>query len=293
MSQIKNWVHAFRPKTLTAAVVPILVASGMAKFYKVNFDLKIMIFALLSALCIQIATNLINDAMDFKKGADTNERLGPKRVTLAGDFTFQKVMMMGWIFVGLAVAFGIPLVLKGGWPIVVIGLLSLIFAFAYTSGPLPLAYKGLGDLFVIIFFGIVAVMGMYFLYSGEWTTQAFIAGLQIGMLSCILIAVNNLRDMDSDRKAGKMTLPARFGLSFGRYEILVLTTIGYFLCVYWLKEFANFAAVLPFFALVPSSKVIKEIFEYEPSTHYNQILAKAAQAHIVFGILMAVGFIWQ
>lgn len=293
MSKIQNWVSAFRPKTLTASVVPILVASAMAKFYKLNFDLSMMIYALLSALCIQIATNLINDAMDFKKGADNSERLGPKRATLAGDFSYSSVMKMGGVFILLAILFGIPLVLKGGLPILIIGALSVIFAYGYTSGPMPLAYKGLGDLFVIIFFGIVAVMGMFYLHTGLWTTPAFVAGLQVGLFSCVLIAVNNLRDVSSDIKAGKMTLPARFGVTFGRIEILFLIVVGYLLCLYWLKEFANFAAVLPFISLIFGSKVISEVMTLEPSEKYNGILVQAAKTHFIFGLMMALGFIWQ
>lgn len=150
---MKSWILALRPKTLTAAVVPVIVGSGVAALHPLGWKPWISVFALLSACFIQIATNLFNDAIDFKKGADTNERLGPRRVTQSGMLSSRSVMMGGVIALVFAMGFGIPLVIRGGLPIVAIGLVSVLLAYAYTGGPYPLAYRGLGDLFVFIFLG--------------------------------------------------------------------------------------------------------------------------------------------
>ncbi len=196
---IKHWLFAFRFKTLTAAVVPIVVGTTLTMSLGYPTQTWITLCALLASLCIQIGTNLINDAMDFKKGADTHERIGPARITQSGKANFKSVMLLGVCFFLLALAFGIPLATKGGPPIVAIGLLSLLCGYAYTGGPYPLAYHGLGDLFVILFFGVIAVSGMTFLHTNEWHLEALVAGLQIGSLATILIAINNFRDSSGDR----------------------------------------------------------------------------------------------
>jgi 1,4-dihydroxy-2-naphthoate polyprenyltransferase len=164
---MKTWLLAFRPKTLTAAIVPVLVATALAFADQQTVKYWVTAFALLSATFIQIGTNFINDAIDFKKGADTHERVGPKRVTQSGLLSEKKVLLGGFICFALATLFGVPLVIEGGVPILIIGLISLAMGYCYTGGPYPLAYRGLGDLFVLIFFGLVAVCGTYYLHAGS------------------------------------------------------------------------------------------------------------------------------
>jgi 1,4-dihydroxy-2-naphthoate octaprenyltransferase len=219
---IKAWLQAFRPKTLTAAIVPVAVGSAVA-FSEVGLvNHRITLLALLGALFIQIATNLFNDAIDFKKGADGEHRVGPQRATQMGWFSGKQVLAMGIFFLLLALACGVPLVIHGGWPIVIIGLISLAMAYAYTGGPFPLAYLGLGDLFVILFFGLVAVGGTYYLHTLRFSWSALIAGLQVGCLSAVLIAINNLRDHVGDRQVNKRTLAVLLGPQFA---------MSFFLCI--------------------------------------------------------------
>ena len=177
---------------------------------------------LTSATAIQIATNFFNDAIDFAKGTDTDDRLGPQRVTQSGVFSPRVVIMAGFGMAAIAVLLSLPMVAARGWPVIAIGLPSLYFAYGYTGGPFPLAYRGLGDFFVILFFGFVAVIGTVYVQTGRWLAEAVLLGLQVGMFSTVLIAVNNLRDIDGDRASGKRTLAVRFGAEFARWEISLL-----------------------------------------------------------------------
>jgi 1,4-dihydroxy-2-naphthoate octaprenyltransferase len=191
MQSIKNWLMAFRPKTLTACLVPIVVSTALVKALHLPVDGEVVVLALLASFFIQIGTNLVNDAADFKKGADTEARLGPQRVTQSGLLTYKQVLIGAAICFLLAIVCGVPLVLKGGPFILGIGLLSVLMGFAYTMGSLPLAYLGLGDLFVILFFGLIAVMGVFFLHTHLWTWASFWLGLQIGFHATVLIAINS------------------------------------------------------------------------------------------------------
>lgn len=287
---MKNWILAFRPKTLTAAVIPILVGTQLT--YALGYPLKVWVSvcALLSALFIQIGTNLINDAMDFKKGADTPERIGPQRITLQGAASFQKVYGAGLFAFFLALVLGVPLVLTGGWPIVAIGLLSLVFGYGYTGGPFPLAYKGLGDLFVILFFGLIAVAGIVFLQTGDWRPEAGVAGLQVGCLATVLIAINNFRDMEGDRKVNKNTLAVRFGPRFVRTEIALLIVLPFIANYYWWIEGFKVPAILSLGALPVGLFLIKNLTTHPPSPLYNKFLARAALLHVLFGALLSAGF---
>lgn len=287
---MKHWFFAFRPKTLTAAVVPILVGTTLVFAMGYPIQLWISVYALFAALFIQIGTNLINDAMDFKKGADTHERMGPSRITQRGHAQFKTVFAVGIFFFLLALSLGIPLVAAGGWPIVGIGILSLICGYAYTGGPFPLAYKGLGDLFVILFFGIVAVTGLVFLQTQEWHLEAFMAGLQVGCLATVLIAINNFRDVEGDQKAQKKTLAVRFGPTFVRVEIVTLIALSFFINFYWWYEGFKVPALLSFLTLPIGILVIRNILKVNPSPIYNKFLAQSALLHLLFGGLLSIGF---
>ncbi len=288
---MKNWISAFRPKTLTAAVVPIIGATALAASKGIPLSYQLVVFALFSALFIQIGTNLINDAMDFKKGADTSERLGPKRITVSGEASFLKVMLAGSVFFLLAILFGVPLVISGGAPIIYIGISSIICGYAYTSGPYPLAYRGMGEVFVILFFGIIAVMGMFYLLTHQWTIESLILGLQIGFLAAVLIAINNLRDINTDRLANKNTVAVRFGESFAKFEIIFFILISFILNLYWFQTSYFYAGLFPMFLLPKGVRIATRIYHEKPSSIYNQFLAQSAALQLLFGILIVIGFL--
>ncbi len=286
---IKSWFMALRPKTLTASVVPVLVATGLAHAEGHETLWWVSVFAVLSAMFIQIGTNLVNDAIDFHKGADTETRIGPQRVTQSGVLTHKQVMFGAMFSFITALCLGIPLVVQGGAPIVAIGLMSLALGYSYTGGPFPLAYLGLGDLFVILFFGLIAVSGTYLLHTGTITTSALVAGLQVGCLATVMIAVNNLRDSPQDKLVDKKTLAVRFGVTFSRIEIAMMVMVPFCLQTYWLFNGYVWAAGLPFVILPLGLKLIRGVATTAPSPIYNRFLGMGAGLQIGFGLLFAIG----
>lgn len=288
---IGTWILAARPKTLTAAAVPIGVAAALVAAEGGHLRLDLTVCALLSALLIQIGTNFFNDAIDFKKGADTSERLGPKRVTQSGWVTPRTVLMAGGVAFALAALLGVPLLLSGGLPILVVGLVSLFCGYAYTGGPFPLAYRGLGDLFVLIFFGWVAVGGVYYLNTGTYSLGAFVLGSQIGLLATVLIAINNLRDVETDRKVGKRTLAVLLGTSLARVEIGLLVLLPFLIGSYWWWDGRKAAFLLPLLSIPMGIALISKVSKTAPSSTYNSFLGKAAGLHFLFGILLGLGLL--
>jgi len=222
---LKVWILAARPKTLTAAAAPVLVGTGLAA-HRAEVAVLPAVAALLGALLIQIGTNLANDYYDFVRGGDTEERVGPVRVTQAGLVAPEAVKRAMVGVLGLAMLVGVYLVVVGGWPIVAIGLTSVACAVLYTGGPYPLAYHGLGDLFVFVFFGLVAVGGTYYVQVLDWPPDALLAGAALGALSTALLVVNNLRDIDTDAKAGKRTLAVRIGPAGTKVEFVALLAVA-------------------------------------------------------------------
>lgn len=281
-----------RPKTLSAAVVPVVVATALVYHAQGRVDQWwISVCAVLSAMMIQIGTNFVNDALDFVKGADKETRLGEARASQQGWFTHKMVLGMGLAFFALAIALGIPLVIVGGWPIVAVGLVSVAMGYAYTGGPFPLAYRGFGDLFVILFFGLVAVGGVYYLHMGHYPAAAAVAGLQVGLLATVMIAINNLRDLDQDRLAGKRTLAVRLGPKRGRVEVALLILGAFALGGYWWRTGAPNAFLFPLLSLGFALRLILRVFQTEASPEFNKFLAKGALLHMLFGMLLSLGFI--
>ncbi|MBL9146975.1 MAG: 1,4-dihydroxy-2-naphthoate octaprenyltransferase [Verrucomicrobiaceae bacterium] len=233
MASAKDWIDAARPKTLGAAIAPVLVGTVIGWRFGGQWHPWLAACTLLSCIALQVATNWFNDAIDFVKGSDTAERLGPRRITASGVVTAKQVLTAACWMLAIAAALSVPLILARGWPIVAIGIPSLYFCYGYTGGPAPLAYRGLGELFVILFFGLVAVTGSAFVQSGQWHFEALIAGFQIGCLSTVLIAINNLRDVPEDTKSGKKTLAVRFGTTFAKWEITGLIVVALGLNAYW------------------------------------------------------------
>lgn len=289
-SGLKTWVLAARPKTLGAAIAPVLVGSTLGWKLGGQFDALQALCTLASCMCLQIAVNFFNDAVDGMKGSDTKERLGPLRITASGMMDARSVLRMGVIVGIVATLFAVPLFLARGWPIVAIGIPSLWFCYGYTGGPWPLAYRGLGELFVVLFFGLVAVTGSAFVQSGQWHIEAVVAGLQIGMLSTVLIAINNLRDIEEDSKTGKRTLAVRFGVGFARWEILLLISAAFIVGIYW-NEQARWlwACLLPTFSSPVGLLIIAGVWSWAPSERFNRLLAGAGALLMLFSLLFCWG----
>jgi len=228
---IKSICIAIRPKTLVASISPVAVGSSLAFKYG-TFNYNIFLFTILSAAFIQIGTNFANDVYDYIKGADNDNRLGPTRAVQAHLISIKKMKMLTAIAFLLAILFGFPLVLEGGLPILLIGLISIISGYAYTAGPYPLGYNGWGDFFVFCFFGPIAVCGTYFLQSQSVSLPSVYSGIIIGCLSVLLLCINNLRDVETDKEAGKRTLAVRAGSGFVRCMFILLVLSSYFLSYY-------------------------------------------------------------
>lgn len=284
------WILAARPKTLGAAVVPVVAGAALAETAG-GFDAAVTLLAALSAIFIQTATNLFNDALDHERGADTAERLGPLRVTSAGLLPARRVLAGGVVCLVLASLFAVPLLVRGGTAILLIGLASLLCAWLYTGGPHPLAYLGLGEVFVVAFFGIIAVGGTFFLNTLEWNAGAVLAGLQIGLHASVLLAVNNLRDLEGDRPAGKSTLAVRFGLVFARRETAALVLLPYVLGAGWLAYGLLWAFVIPLLSLPTAWWLARACLSATPGREINHLLMHAAALHAAFGLLLALGFL--
>jgi 1,4-dihydroxy-2-naphthoate octaprenyltransferase len=211
------WWSAARPKTLWAGVAPVLMGTAVARA-EGGLHVPAAAAALVCALLIQVGTNLANDYFDARKGADTAERLGPRRGLHQGLLTLAQVRMGFLVCFGLAILLGAYLLARGGWPILWIGLSSVALGVLYTGGPAPLAYLGLGDLFAFAWFGPIAVAGTTYVQTLAWSTPALLGGLAAGCFSVAILTVNNYRDLEQDRAAGKHTLAVRFGPDFARWE---------------------------------------------------------------------------
>jgi len=236
-ANIKTWLMAFRPKTLSASIAPVFIGTAMA-FGDGIQHFPTAFICLLAALAIQIGTNIANDYYDFKKGTDTAERIGPKRVTQAGLIDPSTMRFAFILSFSIAALLSVWLIYRGGLPIAIIAILSIISGIFYTAGPRPLGYIGLGDLFVLIFFGPVAVAGTYYVQSLEMNMAVILAGLAPGLLSVAILTINNLRDINSDRNAGKKTLAVRFGRSFtiSEYLFAIMAASLVPVLIYWIIE---------------------------------------------------------
>jgi len=290
MASLAHWIQAARPKTLGAAVAPVAVGTVIGSKISGDFHAGLALATLGSCVAIQVATNWFNDALDFIKGGDTAARIGPTRITASGVVSARTVMTAAVLVLIVAAALSVPLFLARGWPILAIGIPSLYFSYGYTGGPMPLAYRGLGELFVILFFGLVAVTGSAFVQSGSWLVEALVAGVQIGCLSTVLIAVNNLRDISEDRQTGKRTLAARFGVPFARMEIYLLALAPFVLGFYWLMHDREMAFAFPLPCLGITFGLIQWIRKTDPGPLYNRFLALSGMQLLAFALLFCIGF---
>lgn len=287
------WMGA-RPKTLAAALVPVWLGGVMAWEQTGEFHKSLWVCTLLGAVCIQIATNFFNDAVDGIKGADSETRTGPKRLTGTGELLPKQVIMVGGVFLLGAIVFGTVLTIERGWVIVAIGVPSLFFSYGYTGGPFPLAYRGLGEVFVILFFGFVAVMGTIFVQTGATPTpEGFLLGAQVGLLSAVLISVNNFRDRRQDLLVDKKTLAVRFGPKIAAAVIWLEIKLAAFLGILWLKtDYPLFGlASAPMFMI--GMRIIWGVMTLPPGEDFNRLLAMGALQMILFaGILHVMAMIF-
>ncbi len=292
MTFFQKWFLAMRPKTLTASCIPIGIGTALAKGMHGSIRMHCVIFALMSAVLIQIGTNFINDALDFKDGIDSTERVGPLRVTQRGLLSFNQVFFAGIGCFLFSILFAVPLVQVGGWPIIGIGVLSIICGYLYSGGPCSLAALGLSELFVFIFFGWISVMGTYYLHTHQWTWRAWIAGSQIGFLATALIAINHFRDQVTDQCGNRRTWVVCFGPAFGKIEILTLCFAPFILGLFWWNQGFLLAAILPLLMLPIAIQLVKNIYCTPIGPLYNQFLATAAFLHCGFGVLLSLGFMY-
>jgi len=247
--------------------------------------------ALLGALLFQVGANLANDVFDHRRGADTAERLGPTRVTQAGLLSPRSVLAGMWLVFALSVPVGLYLVHVGGWPILAVGVTAIVSAIAYTGGPFPLGYNGLGDLFVFLYFGLAAVCGTCFVAAGRVTPAAWLAAMPIGFLAVAILVVNNLRDIGTDRAAGKRTLAVRLGRRGTLAEYGGLLALAYAMPVVMLAVHVAAPWVLLTWLSLPLALILWRNVRSLEGRALNQILANTARLELVYGALLALGLV--
>lgn len=284
------WALAARPKTLPAAMSPVLIGSAMA-WGSGNLEPVTTLACLLGALLIQIGTNLANDYFDHAKGADTPDRIGPTRATQSGMVSPEAMQRAIAFAFALACVPGLYIVHRGGWPFILIGLAAIACGILYTAGPYPLGYLGLGDLFVLVFFGPVAVGGTFFVQADYIDNEVLLAGLAAGLFSVAILTVNNLRDVDQDRVAGKRTLPVRFGRWFGKLEYAACILAGAvvipaYLAVNTRHDWVFLAAL----TTLPALPIILTVFTRRDGPTLNRTLAATGVLLLVFSILFSIGW---
>lgn len=286
---IRAWVLAARPATLTAAFVPVAVGTACAIAMS-GFRLGPALAALLGAVFIQIGTNFANDVFDFEKGADTEERLGPVRVTQAKLLTPRQVRTGMIATFALAGVCGVYLTWIAGWPVVAIGIASILSGIAYTGGPFPLGYHGLGDLFVMIFFGFVAVCGTAFVQLGYVPHLAWWAAVPVGALATAILVVNNVRDRVTDARCGKRTLAVRLGRTGALAEYMALIIVAYAVPTWlYVAGHGTLFTLLPIFSAPLAGVQVRALVNATDGPTHNRILKATAQLLLLHGVLFAVG----
>jgi 1,4-dihydroxy-2-naphthoate octaprenyltransferase len=281
---------ASRPKTLLASFVPIIVGSSLA-FMQESFEPILAFVALICALLIQIATNFTNDLYDFLKGADNKKRVGPIRVLNEGLVSPKEMKFAIVLTFGLAFLLGLYLVYITGMVILIVGIASIIAGLAYTAGPYPLAYNGLGDVFVFIFFGVVGTVGTYYVQAQEISSLSFLASIPVGALITNILVVNNYRDIDQDRFAGKNTLAVKLGKAFSRYEYLILMVSSFFVpFIFYIFYEVSIWIFLPYLTLPIAYKLVIMLFELQ-GDQLNSTLELTAKFSALYGILFSIGLV--
>ena len=286
-SLFATWIRAARPATLTAALAPVMVGTAVAHATRgVRWDTALA--ALLGACAIQIGTNFANDVFDAEKGADTEARLGPVRAVAAGLLSARAMRIAMIAAFALATLFGSYLVWTSGWPIVVIGVLSIASGIAYTGGPYPLGYNGLGDVFVMIFFGFVAVLGTIVVQTNELPLLGWAAAVPVGAIATAILVVNNVRDRSTDVHAGKRTLVVRYGRRFGEIEYATLLALAYAVPLALAAWRTSPWLALPLVSAPLAVALVRRVLREEGSA-LNATLAATAKLLLLHGVLFSIG----
>ena len=290
ISKFDAWVLASRPRTLLAAVVPVIVGSSIA-VHDAKFDAVAATFALFCSIFIQIGTNFANDLFDFLHGTDKHDRLGPQRAVASGLITITEMKVGTALTFGLSFILGLYLVYSGGWIVLLIGVISIAAGIAYTAGPLPLAYNGLGDVAAFLFFGLVGTVGTYYVQAHEFTWMSLWASIPVGSLITNILVINNYRDREEDRSNGKNTLAVIFGEKFTRAQYVIFMILSYsILFVVYFTFKKNFLVFLPMLCIPLSIKLIRMIYTLR-GKELNKTLELTAKLSALYGLLFAIGII--
>jgi 1,4-dihydroxy-2-naphthoate polyprenyltransferase len=282
---------AARPRTLPAAIAPVLVGTALAGYENVFHPLR-FIAALLAAVFIQVGTNLSNDYSDARRGADAEDRLGPVRVTAGGLVPPKQVLAATYVSFGLAVLFGAYLIAVAGWELLLVGAASILAGVAYTGGPRPYGYEGLGEVFVFLFFGVVAVAASYFVQVTHLEWEAFALSVPVGLLAAAILVVNNTRDIDSDRRAGKRTLAVRLGRARTRALYAVIVYLAFVLApVTWIFGPLEAWMLLPWLTIVLAAGVVRTVRNRTDGPSLNQALAQTGMLQLAFCMLLSAGLL--
>lgn len=290
INSAKAWLLASRPKTLAAGSVPVIVASALAAHFG-QFKLIPALLCLAFALLAQIASNFSNDYFDFIKKTDNEDRLGPARAVSSGWIEPKKMLYGIFVTVVLACMFGLGLVYYGGWQMIIVGLICVISLLAYTAGPWPLAYNGLGDVFVLVFFGLVAVVVSFYVQTSFINYQSFICGAVVGLGAVNILVLNNYRDRDTDRKSNKNTTIVIFGEVFGKRFYLINGFISVFLCLSFIAEQSFWPAFLPFLYLLPHYLTWKKMVKINEGKALNSLLGETSRNLLILGLLLGFGLL--
>lgn len=289
---LRTWLIAARLPTLSAAVAPVLVGTAVAHL-RHPFRPVPFVLALLAAVLIQTGTNFVNDYYDFRKGADTGTRLGPVRGLQSGAITLGQMRNAIFISFGAALLIGLYLVATHGLPILLIGIVSILAGIGYTAGPWPIAYIGLGDLFVFLFFGVVGVVGSAFLQIDVWSGTAAAASVPVGLLATAILVVNNLRDVDTDRAAGKFTLAVLLGRKAIKAEFVFCLLVAYLapLAMHLRGTLPTAIWWLPWLTLPLALTLARTVLTSGDGPRLNQALRETGQLHLLFSVLLAGSFL--
>jgi len=289
ISNLDAWIMASRPRTLPAAVAPVVVGSAMALADE-SFVWLPAVAALLVALLLQVSVNLANDYFDYLKGIDTHERLGPARVTQSGLIPPNQVKAAMILTIILSAIPGTYLLIRGGWPVIIIGCACVVALLAYSGGPYPLASHGLGDLLVFIFFGLVAVCGTYYVQVLHLTPVVWWMGVIEGLLITAILVVNNLRDIQTDRRTGKHTLAVTIGDRGCRIEYVALLAVAYAIPIaLWLSDRMSAWVILPLLTLPLAISLMRLIWKSPADPILNQALVRTARLALLFSLLLSIG----
>ncbi len=288
INSLRAWLLAARPKTLAAAIIPVMIGTALA-YKDQQFDWFPALVCILFAGLMQIAANFINDLFDFKKGTDRDDRLGPERACAQGWITPQSMQTGIIVTVGLACLIGSTLLFYAGWELIIVGAVCVLFAFLYTTGPYPLSYNGWGDALVIVFFGFVPVGGTYYVQTLSWTADVTVGSLICGILIDTLLVVNNYRDRDADAQSGKRTVVVRFGEPFGRYLYLVLGVVAALLCLWFGRDGLSMAAYIPSsIYLCLHFLTWRKMVQIRSGKKLNSILGETSRNMLLMGILLSL-----